>query len=368
MAKKKEKFNFNKKSLIAFILLSIFVVSMLLIFKAPIERALNKNVNVIDFDGLVMHTIDVGQAEAIMIKLPDGKNMMIDSGNSGKEKNKKLKSYLDNNYFKNLSNKEIDYLVLTHSDRDHTGGAEMIFREFQVNTVFRPTIFSSINEQDKLRMLSSDSFTSNTQIWSDVVDAMYEEPNCEILFSNMEIKIIESEYEIEFLSPKLDSKFKNVNSYSPFIKITYKSKSILLTGDSTEESEMSALEKLSKVDILNVGHHGSKTSTSQKFLDKTMPTFATISCNSEDGNNFGHPHQEVLNRLLKIMPEKNIYRTDINGNIITTISKSGEIGFLVDVESNSYYIKIEYLIVSSVAVIFVICFACNKKSTKRNKK
>lgn len=367
MAKEKLKFKFSKISVIVFLVLSLVLVSLLFVFKEPIEKVLNKNVQILDFDGLVMHTIDVGQAEAIMIKLPDGKNMLVDSGNTGKEKNLKLKSYLDDAYFKNLENKEIDYFVITHSDSDHCGGAEMIFEEYSVKKVFRPAIFSSINSEDMERVYITNPFTTKTSIWSRVIDSMYNEPDCQVVFSDSTILISESEYSINFLAPEKNSVFSDVNSYSPLIKIIYKGKSILLTGDATKESEISAIDKLSHCDILNVGHHGSKYSTSQEFLDKVTPYYAVISCNNSD-KDYGHPHQEVLNRLLEIMPEKNIYRTDLNGNIVSTISQEGEIGFLVDVESNSYYIKVEYIIVSGVVILFILCFACNKKSTKKSSK
>ena len=370
MAKKKTKkvkYHFTKTSVIIFLLLSVLLTICAFVFKKPIESFVNKeNKNIIDYNGLVMHTIDVGQAEAIMIKLPDNKNMLIDSGNTGETKNEILKSYLNNNYFSQTTNKEIDYFVITHSDSDHCGGAVMIFNEYQVNKVFRPNIFSSKVESDVNIVTDYTKKYADTNIWKNVITSMYSEPNCEIVFSKKGIEILEESYSIKFYSPT-ENNYKNVNGYSPLIAIEYKSKKIMLTGDATIETEQKALENIPRCDVLKVAHHGSTTSTSVEFLEKVNPSYAIISCNKNDGNNYGHPHQEILNRLMEFMPSKNIYRTDLNGNIVLNIDEKANINVLLDVQGNTYYIKVEYLLIGSIMVVFVLCFGFskNKKTTKK---
>ncbi|MGN1208331.1 MAG: hypothetical protein ACI4TI_02580 [Christensenellales bacterium] len=71
-----------------------------------------------------------------------------------------------------------------------------------------------------------------------------------------------------------------------------------------------------------------------------------------------------MNRLKEFMPEKNIFRTDLNGNIVTTISKNSDINFILDVQSTNFYIHVEYLLAGSVATLFVICFSTAKKKVK----
>lgn len=366
--KSKSKYTFSKTSIIIFLLLTILLTVFAFVFKKPIEEKLNKNnvTQVINYDGLVMHTIDVGQAEAIMIKLPDGKNMLVDSGNKGSEKNEKLKSYLINNYFASVSNKEIDYFVITHSDADHTGGAVMIFDNFQVNKVFRPNLFSDLLESEAEIPTSYEKkyVSSYKENWKAVVEKMYSEPNCEVEFSKAGIEIIESNYSIKFCAPTEDN-YSNVNSYSPIIILEYSSRKIMLTGDATTQTESYALANLSHCDILKVAHHGSKTSTSVEFLNVVNPNYAIISANANDHNNYGLPKQEILNRLEEYMPSKNIFRTDLNGNIVLTISSASEINFILDVQNNNYYIKVEYILGGAVVVLFIICFSKGKKKVKK---
>ena len=357
------KYKFTKVSIITFIVISVLLTIFAFVFKKPIENLINYNntTSVIDYSGLVMHTIDVGQAEAIMIKLPDGKNMLVDSGNRGKEKNEKLKSYLINNYFNSVENKEIDYFIITHSDADHCGGAVMIFDNFQVNRVYRPNLFSN-SEPD---ISTNVSYEKNkdalkSQLWANVVEKMYAEPNCEVIFSKAGIEIVESSYSIKFCAPT-ENTYSSVNGYSPIIIIEYARREIMLTGDATTETEQKALDNLEHCDILKVAHHGSKTSTCDEFLEKVNPNYAIISANANDGNNFGLPKQEILNKLQNYMPNKNIFRTDLNGNIVLTISSESEIKFILDVQNNSYYIKVEYVLVGTIAVLFVVCFSIKKK-------
>lgn len=367
MGKKKQSFKFTKTSVVIFLMLSIILAVCCFMFKTQIEKFLNKsNVsNEIDNSGLVMHTIDVGQAEAIIIKLPDGKNMLIDSGNTGEEKNEKLKSYL-NNYFLSLQNKVIDYFIITHSDADHCGGAPMIFENFQVNKVFRPNIFSSKVSSESLIETSYNKKFVDTNIWKNTITKMYEEPNCEVIFSKEGIEINESLYKIKFLSPTEDN-YSNVNSYSPLVTIEYKNRNILFTGDATTQTEELALNNLYDCDILKVAHHGSSTSSSVEFLEKVDPEYAIISCNKNDGNNYNHPHQEVINRLCEFMNESNIYRTDINGNIILNITTNADILFFSDVQNTSIYIKSEYILIAGVSVLFIVCFSINfSKKRKSN--
>jgi len=92
------------------------------------------------------------------------------------------------------------------------------------------------------------------------------------------------------------------------------------------------------------------------------PNYAIISANSNDGNSYGLPEQEILNKLQNYMPSKNIYRTDLNGNIVLTISNESEIKFILDVQNNSYYIKVEYVLIGTIIVLFVVCFSIKKKT------
>lgn len=370
MARKNNKQNYTLKfttlGVVIFVVLSLLLVFVGFTFKDKIESLLNYNslTTVVDYNGLVMHTIDVGQAEAIIIKLPDNKNMMIDSGDNTNESRTKLLSYLENTYFVATDNKKIDYFILTHSDADHVGGVKQVFDEYDILKTYRPKIYSSQNENDvQISNSLAKSKVVTTKIYGTAITSINNE-GCEIEFIESGIEINEVSYSINFYAPISDY-YSDVNSFSPVITIEYCSKTIMLTGDITSSSEAEVLENytLPSIDVLNVAHHGSKYSSSSEFLEAIKPKYAIIS----SGGEFDHPNVETLNRLNKYMNENNIFRTDTNGNIIVNITQSGEIGILVDVSSFKANIKMEYLLITTVVALFCILFV--KKATKsKNKK
>lgn len=370
MAKKKSKQNLTLKfttlGVVLFIILSVLLSFFGFIFKDEIESLINYNslTTVVDYNGLVMHTIDVGQAEAIMIKLPDNKNMMIDSGDNTNESRTKLLSYLENTYFVKTENKKIDYFILTHSDADHVGGVKQVFDNYEILKTFRPKIYSSLNESDiEISNGLSKCNKVNTKIYNTAITSINNE-GCEIEFIESGIEISQTSYSINFYAPISDY-YSNVNSYSPLISIEYCSKTIMLTGDITSEAEAEVLENytLPLVDILNVAHHGSRYSSSSEFLEAIKPKYAIIS----SGGEYDHPNIETLNRLNKYMTDNYIFRTDTNGNIIVNISQEGKIGVVVDVGSFKADIKMEYLLITIIVALFCILFVKNAPKTKNNK-
>ena len=120
---------------------------------------------------------------------------------------------------------------------------------------------------------------------------------------------------LTFLAPNSE-KYEDLNNYSIVCKLKYGNNSFLFDGDAEALSEGEILAKQLDIqaDVLKVGHHGSKSSTSQAFLDKVNPKYAIIS--DAKGNDYGHPHQTTLDKL----NAKNIsvFRTDLNGTIIAT--------------------------------------------------
>lgn len=121
--------------------------------------------------------------------------------------------------------------------------------------------------------------------------------------------------------------YDDANDYSVVVKVTYGNTSFLLTGDAEAASESQMVSKgldLSAT-VLKVGHHGSRSSTGDSFLDKVNPKFAVISVGQ--GNSYGHPTQEVMNRLqARGIP---VYRTDENGTIVAT-SNGNDVTFNID--------------------------------------
>lgn len=236
-----------------------------------------------------VYYLDVGQSDCTIITCDD-EVMLIDSGTSNQGYNIRTSLFT-------LGIEEIDYMVITHQHDDHMGAAAELLSHYSVSNIMMPKIadVSSVN------MLSYDN----------LLEAISENDVNPIPVSGGESFTLGSAL-VEVLSPiKQDD---NLNNMSVVLKVTYGETSFLFLGDSEKEIEKQLLrsgESLS-ADVLKVGHHGSATSSHESFLEAVNPTYAVISCG--DLNSFGHPHSDVINRLLDydIVP----YITSFNGNII----------------------------------------------------
>ena len=296
-----------------------------------------------------VYFIDVGQGDATLIKFPDGKNMLVDGGRNDKETEEKLDEYLTENG-KKLT---IDYCVATHSDADHVGSLDYVYKNYKVLNSFRPYIrantdkFSGgFNIGRKLKDDPADAYT-------DYLTAVYNENSYweffddESDFTNI-FKLGEDEYEysVDFVLPyakeqedyKDEKKFVDANDFSAVIKITCYGESVLLTGDIDENKESEIIKaytndilKLS-CGTLKVAHHGSNSSTSGAFIHDVAPERAIISCGLN--NEYGHPAQGVIERLTA----KNvmIFRTDEQGTIKLSVSSDEKVEVLPSIVSYSY--------------------------------
>ena len=238
-------------------------------------------------DEVLVHIIDVGQGDAILVMTPNG-NMLIDSGEST------ARDDLDA-YLKSVNITSFEYVVFTHPDSDHIGNAAYVVENYSIKNIIMP---------DRV---------ATTKTYERMMDAI---EKCQI-----NLIIAEPGYEFyigallnTILAPNDD--YDDTNDASVVIKATFGETSIMLTGDAEKESEADMVKLYSKhildCDVLKVGHHGSRTSTSQEFLDAVDPKIALISCG--EGNKYGHPLPETLQRLEKKGIE--IYRTDKHGSII----------------------------------------------------
>ena len=297
----------------------------------------------VNFDFQV-HVIDVGQGDAILIKLPSNKTLLIDCGEA--EYTTQVISYI-NQYMKNENLNKIDYFILTHSDADHVGSGQSIIENFDVENIYRPKIYSIYEEENGLNIENYNLSTS--QIYNNVIESAYEN-NCNLIFSQKDIILQENGCKIEFLSPSADN-YSKTNNYSAVIMITYQDKKFLFTGDAETDIEQQLINDYGsylKADVLKVGHHGSKTSSSQEFLNIVKPSFALL-CTGENSNNL--PDVSVLNRL-----------HDINANILST----EELGsYALAIRNNEIIISYEpqpicdmVLLFSIFIVILLIVWAC----------
>ncbi|MGN1329275.1 MAG: ComEC/Rec2 family competence protein [Eubacterium sp.] len=237
---------------------------------------------------MTVEFVDVGQGDCEFIELPDGKCMLIDSGE---------KYYADmvEEKIKNEGYTTIDYLIVTHPHTDHMGGMSQIISDFDIGEIYMPYATSNTKTfENMLEAIDSKDMTINTA-----------KAGVTISFSD--------EITGEFLAP-VGSNYDDLNNYSAVLKLTYNDVSFLFTGDAEDISENEMLENSYSeldADVLKVGHHGSRYSTSNEFLYAVSPQYAVIECGED--NKYGHPHNETVTRL----EEKgvDIYRTDLNGNI-----------------------------------------------------
>ncbi|MGH4140345.1 ComEC/Rec2 family competence protein [Clostridium sp.] len=237
---------------------------------------------------LKVHFINVGQADSILIQ-QGSKFMLIDAGNNGDGK-------LVVNYLLEQGVKNLDYVIGTHPHEDHIGGLDYIINDFRIGKIYLPKV------------------TSTTKSFGDVVAAIKNKGmKATVPIPGETFNLGSAKCTI--LAPN-SSKYKDLNNYSVVVKLEFGSNSFLFTGDAEDISESEILAKGFdvKADLLKIGHHGSRSSTSDEFLAKVNPKYAVIS--TEIGNDYGHPHKETMDKL----KNKNIpvYRTDELGTIIVT--------------------------------------------------
>ncbi|EKQ56769.1 MULTISPECIES: ComEC/Rec2 family competence protein [unclassified Clostridium] len=235
---------------------------------------------------LKIHYIDVGQGDSELIQV-DGKNILIDAGTSDKKA-------LD--YLKSIGITTLDYVIATHPHEDHIGSMDDVINNYTVGTFYAPKVTTATKTyENMIKALKVKDLKINVPKVGDVISI--------------------GNATLTFLAPN-SSKYDDLNNYSIVCKLKYGNTSFLFMGDAQDVSENEILEKQLDVqaDVLKVGHHGSRSSTTQGFLDKVNPKYAVISC--EKGNDYGHPHKETLDKL----NEKNInvFRTDLEGTIIAT--------------------------------------------------
>ena len=290
---------------------------------------------------LKVHFISVGQADSIFIEFPTGYNMLIDAGEANT-------ASTVTKYISDLGVSAIDYVLLTHQDSDHAGGMPAVFSTFDVSYAFRPSVYfnpkegSDLSKYDEsilgqFNIGSADKKSvSTTETYYKYLKAVYEE-NCNWSAFNKDsdftfvstLDEVEYRCSVDFLTPTAgvgDIAYTEPNNYSPIFIIRYAGFSLMLTGDAEIEVEQELIDYYSDdysldVDLLKVGHHGSKTSSSQAFLELVNPEYSIISCGLNPDKGKKCPWQVTLNALDDV--GSLIYRTDLQGNIVLTVHKDG---------------------------------------------
>jgi len=287
-----------------------------------------------------VHFIDVGNGDAILIKFHNDETMMIDTGDEYYEN--KLSSYIQQ-YLWSENLKQIDYLVLTHPDSDHVGGAKAILEKFKVKNLYRPKIYSTKEYQtieDK-----QNYNVSETKTYNEAIDKAYSK-KCNLIFNEDGLLIKSGDAKVEFLAP-LYNNYSETNNYSAIIKITYQSKSFLFMGDADTSIEEQLIDKYGsdlKADVLKAGHHGSKTSSSAGFLRVVSPQYTIFSCKASSY----YPNDNVLENVKAV--NSKMLTTGIRGSFAMSV-EDGEIVY-ANAEKSTNYLALLFTIF--ILLIFII--------------
>lgn len=234
---------------------------------------------------LSAHFIDVGQADSTLVRLPDGKTMLIDAGDN--KTGIKAVAYLNN-----LGIERIDYLVATHPHADHIGGMADVINDFDIGRVYMPDV------------------TTNTKTFESMLDAI-EKKNIPVTKATAGVNIFKEDgISADIIAPN-SLTYKEMNNYSAVVRLVYGNTVYLFMGDAETLSEDEITADV-RADVLKVGHHGSDTSSGENFILRVSPRVAVISVG--EGNSYGHPKDEVIDRLRG--SGATVFRTDKDGTVV----------------------------------------------------
>ena len=272
----------------------ILIILLIFIFILYIKPYFNKNTYI--------YFIDVGQGDLELIVTENNESIMIDTGGklsykteSWKQRNKEfnLMSSSVIQFIKSIGLKKIDYLIITHGDYDHMGESINLVNNFKVEKV----IFNC-GEYNNLE--------------KELIEVL-EQNNINYYSCIKELNI--DKYKLKFLNTGI---YDNENDNSSVIYLNYNNYKFLFMGDAGINREKDILENynIKDIDVLKVGHHGSKTSSSVDFINRINPKYSIISVGKN--NRYGHPNDNVLDNLV----DSQIYRTDQDGSIMFKIKNS----------------------------------------------
>ena len=241
--------------------------------------------------GFTFAMLDIGQGDALFIESPTGTQVLVDAGPPRKILSEltKVMPYFD---------RSIDAIIITNPDQDHIGGIADILESYKVGEIFESGTWSDSKTYQNLEKEIADKKIPD------------------ILAKKGMLLDLGSGAVIDIIFPDQDVTNWSTNDGSTVARLSYGNIKIMLTGDATQKTEEIILEDNKKEDlksdILKIGHHGSRYSTSEEFLKTVSPTYALISVGKD--NKYGHPSPEIIGRLEQFGTK--ILRTDESGTII----------------------------------------------------
>ncbi len=243
---------------------------------------------------LTVHYIDVGQGDSILITTPDNKNMLIDAGEGENNRGSVIK------YLNSANITSLDTVIATHPHSDHINAMADVLKAIPVSHFYMPNAVHTTRDFENM-LNALEAVPDVVQAKAGINFNLGDNVTCNIL------------------APVSDS-YDNLNNYSVVVKLSYGDTSFLFTGDAEVLVENEILKTGCNVNatVLKCGHHGSSTSTGDKFLEAVNPKYAVISCGKN--NDYGHPHRETMQKLKN--KAITVLRTDEMGTI--TLQSDGK--------------------------------------------
>lgn len=279
---------------------------------------------------LEMTVIDIGQGDCIFLQFPDGQTMIMDAGSEFGSTNEydQLTAHLTLRGIDSL-----DYVFITHSDYDHIRYMQDIFEDYEVKNIYMPRVADDMSATWTKTVAAIEEETWTNESGETVDSEIYYTVGDFVIQGEDWTMNCHSYLEDDYPSVKESSSAEVKNAVSPVCFLEYADRTIVLTGDSNERNEEYLLERgvLDKdADVLKVGHHGSRTSTIQEFLNAVDCEYAIVSYGED--NDYGHPTPELMSRLedyTDVRPDndyngyKYVYETPKDGNVSVYVDGNG---------------------------------------------
>ncbi len=248
-----------------------------------------------------VHFIDVGQGDAALIITPHGHAFMVDTGGV-REGGYDIGKMVDVPYLLHYGVRQLDYIFLTHAHDDHAAGVKGILQKIPVGAI----MIGHEGADDYLKTFGRGDAAKVEKLLAPLQE------NTIMELDGVNIEVLYSPEARQVLASNIQS---TGNEFSNLLRVSYGRASFLFTGDLVAEQEAQVLASGTDVasTVLKVGHHGSRTSSSQAFLEAVNPKWAVISCGY--ANSFGHPHKEIVQRI-QASTEAELLRTDCQGAVV----------------------------------------------------
>ena len=252
--------------------------------------------------GFEIDMLDVGQGDGIYVSTEDGVKLFIDGGSTSVSN---VGKYRIGPFLQYKGVRKIDYWIVSHTDEDHISGLIDLLRDgYDVRMILLSPAMKGSENLDELLMLAKNNGTA-------------------VKYVSAGDRLNMPSLKVDFIWPVNRTDFENINDGCLVFLLKYKDFDAIFTGDisAEQEEELVGSGVLKDVELLKVGHHGSKYSSSESFLECIKPEVAIISAGER--NRYGHPHEETLKKLEA--KKIDVYRTDEMGQITISLN-GGEIG------------------------------------------